>query len=109
MWSGASSASLSESRGSAVLLALGALAVASVAVLALEARRVARPLAWAALSGGVGTSANAGVGEGWFLFDARMESQRDGQLGPLPGVPSSDGAGVAGGLEHSPLVRRPPR
>lgn len=101
MWSGSS--------GSRLLLAAGALLAASVAVLLLEARRSEPAGAWAALSGGLGTSSRVGTDAGWFLFDARLESQRDSALGPLPGVPASDADGQGGGLELAPFASRPSR
>jgi len=101
VWSGSS--------GSRLLAALAVCGGACAAVLLFELLRPAPRRAWPALSGGLGTSAHAGVDGGWFLFDARLESQRDGLLGPLPGVPSGDGAEPGGALDPAPLAREPSR
>jgi len=92
VWNGA--------KGRAPLVALAALVAASAAVLVFEARRTDPGGAWVGLSGGLGTSAHAGVDAGWFLFDARLESQRDSLL-----APASDAAGVGSVLELAPFTR----
>ncbi|HTF86985.1 MAG TPA: hypothetical protein VK843_01155 [Planctomycetota bacterium] len=72
---------------------LAAAAVACALILVFEARRGSGPTSWSRLSIGLGIGSQAGVGAGFFAYDPRLESDRDGRLAPLPGVSVDAGAG----------------
>jgi hypothetical protein len=70
--------------------------------------RPTAPGAWWGLSAGLGLGSRAGAAGGFFAWDARLEPDRDGDLGAPPGT--SVGEGAWGALEFSPSppgLRRP--
>jgi hypothetical protein len=88
-------------RTRALLGVAGGLALACAALLAAEALREPPSRAWFELSAGLGLGSRAGVASGFFGYDARLESRRDGELGPVVGTPLDESG--AGGLEFEPL------
>ncbi|MEO6709610.1 MAG: hypothetical protein ABI054_10760 [Planctomycetota bacterium] len=72
---------------------LAAAIVACASILLSEARRGRGPTSWSRVSIGLGVGSQAGVEAGFFAYDPRLESDRDGRLAPLPGVCVDAGAG----------------
>ena len=81
-----------------------AAALACVLLLCLEARRRSRTSDWVGLTAGLGIGSQAGVGDGYFAYDLRLESLPEGIFEPLPG--SALGAGTGGGVFTCPPVSR---